>query len=187
MKIDLNFYIYIFLFFDLLIIVIILVPINLFNFHPLIIRLLLVLYTIIVTFKINFFVGNYWYSYIIFLVIIGGLIILFLYFTRLVNNQLFYLNKNYYYYINLKFIFFLLNLVVLLFNLIKNLYINNFFDLVKVNFILFNEVNLIKNLIIDFTMDINIYIIIYLFFTIVCSVLVCKKNNVPLRQMLKLS
>lgn len=148
--------------------------------------MLLTLYTIILILKLNYLRNFYWYSYILYLIMIGGILILFIYLTRISNNELLFLNKKYYLILFLKLIL----ILVIYFMLIKfigrlNFFLLNYYQdiirILKIN----EEFNLYyKNLYIKINMDINIYIIIYLFFTIVISVLICIKNYLPLRQII---
>lgn len=45
--------------------------------------------TIIVALTTGFFNLNFWYSYILFLIIIGGILVLFIYITRVASNEKF--------------------------------------------------------------------------------------------------
>lgn len=115
---------------------------------------------------------------------IGGILILFIYLTRISNNELLLLNKKYY----LILFFKLILILFIYFILIKfmgrlNFFLLNYYQdiirILKIN----EEFNLFyKNLYIKINIDINIYIILYLFFTIIIRVLICIKNYLPLRQ-----
>lgn len=72
------------IFWILLIIILILIYITL---HPIIIILILLIYTITLSINISIWNPNYLYSIILFLIIIRGLIIIFLYFSRLISNE----------------------------------------------------------------------------------------------------
>lgn len=62
--------------------------------HPLIICLLLIFLTIFNSINIRLLYYRHWYSYVIFLIIIGGIIIIFLYFTRFIRNIVIRINWN---------------------------------------------------------------------------------------------
>lgn len=178
-----NLNLYLFLIINLLIFIILIIPSNLSKFHPLNFRLILVIYSIILCLNINFLSRNFWYSYILFLVIIGGLIILFLYFTRIANNELINFNLNFLKYFVKKII-----LIIFLIILIKIFFLKNIFNLIfteifNLNLLLIkiNDLN-IKYIYIDFYLDLNLYIILYLFLTIIGSILICKKELIPFRQ-----
>lgn len=178
-----NFYL-IFFIFNVIIFFLILIPSNLIKFHPLILRLILVLYVIILRLFINLLGNNYWYSYLLFLVIIGGLIILFIYFTSIASNELINFNKSYLLYFILKILLVFLVFLIYFFYSEKILFINNFIDIYSLNYFLVTIKDFgIKRLYMDFSIDLNIYIILYLFFTMVRCVLICIKLIIPFRQL----
>nr|QPN54151.1 NADH dehydrogenase subunit 6 [Holotrichia oblita] len=57
--------------------------------HPLSMGLLLLIQTICITMITAFFSHNAWYSYILFLMMIGGMLILFMYMTSVASNEKF--------------------------------------------------------------------------------------------------
>nr|YP_009271743.1 NADH dehydrogenase subunit 6 [Osmoderma opicum]ANY28001.1 NADH dehydrogenase subunit 6 [Osmoderma caeleste] len=57
--------------------------------HPLSMGLILMIQTIIVTLSMGLFNLNFWYSYILFLVMIGGMLVLFIYMTSVASNEKF--------------------------------------------------------------------------------------------------
>ena len=57
--------------------------------HPLSIGLILLIQTIFTRILTGFIAYRFWFSYIIFLVIIGGILILFIYITRIASNEKF--------------------------------------------------------------------------------------------------
>lgn len=178
-----NFYL-IFFIFNVILFFLIIIPSNLVKFHPLILSLILTLYVIVLRLYINLLGNNYWYSYLLFLVIIGGLIILFIYFTRIASNELINFNKSYLLYFFIKIILFLFLFLIYLLSSNKILFVNNFLDIYSVDYLIMNLKDFgVKNLYIDFSIDLNIYIILYLFFTIISCVLVCTKLNIPFRQL----
>lgn len=62
--------------------------------HPLSIGVILLLQTLIITIKSGFINRRFWYSYIIFLIIVGGIIVLFIYITRVASNEKFKFSKS---------------------------------------------------------------------------------------------
>nr|YP_003734790.1 NADH dehydrogenase subunit 6 [Spathius agrili]ACJ06264.1 NADH dehydrogenase subunit 6 [Spathius agrili] len=173
---------------DMMLMLVMLYPSNLFKFHPLVLSILLIFYVMILSFKMNFVAGYYWYSYILFLVMIGGLMILFMYFTSLSNNQLFYFDKNYYKYLYVK-IFILMMLMLMFFkkfDYMELLYWFNYSEIFEfLNIFEFFKKDYYKNLMINYSMDLNMFMIMYLFFTMICCVLICLKFSIPLRQIVK--
>lgn len=56
--------------------------------HPVIIIVLIISQTIILCITVWFFIKTRWFSYILFLIFLGGLIVLFIYITSLASNEL---------------------------------------------------------------------------------------------------
>lgn len=56
--------------------------------HPVIIIVLIISQTIILCITAWFFIKTRWFSYILFLIFLGGLIVLFIYITSLASNEL---------------------------------------------------------------------------------------------------
>nr|WIL79820.1 NADH dehydrogenase subunit 6 [Callimerus nigroapicalis] len=61
----------------------------LFVSHPMSLGFILLMQTMITSFIINFLNFNFWFSYILFLVMIGGMLILFIYMTSIASNEKF--------------------------------------------------------------------------------------------------
>lgn len=71
----------------IIIIIIIIILISQFYLHPITMISLILIYSGIACISITFWSFNYIYSIIIFLIIIRGILILFLYFARLISNE----------------------------------------------------------------------------------------------------
>lgn len=183
-----NYYFYK-LFFDILkiflsIIISIFSIIILFLNHPLSIGLIILIQTLIICLLSGLIINSYWFSYILFLVFLGGLLVLFIYVSSVASNELFNINfllKNtiFFLFIISLFISFLyiynLNWLNFSFNYeIKNL----------INFFIFfnneNKINLTK-LYNNQTHLIIIILIIYLFITLVAIVKITNIFFGPLR------
>nr|YP_006575879.1 NADH dehydrogenase subunit 6 [Calosoma sp. BYU-CO241]ACZ58528.1 NADH dehydrogenase subunit 6 [Calosoma sp. BYU-CO241] len=57
--------------------------------HPLSMGLILLIQTILISLMSGFFSYTYWFSYILFLVMVGGMLVLFIYMTSLASNEMF--------------------------------------------------------------------------------------------------
>nr|UFR82978.1 NADH dehydrogenase subunit 6 [Oryctes nasicornis] len=57
--------------------------------HPISMGAILLLQTITITLTIGFFHANFWYSYILFLVMVSGMLVLFAYMTSVASNEKF--------------------------------------------------------------------------------------------------
>lgn len=64
------------------------------NNHPIIIIIIILIYTSLICLNISLWKPNYILSIFLFLIIISGLLIIFLYFSRLISNVEFKLNIN---------------------------------------------------------------------------------------------
>lgn len=114
---------------------------------------------------------NYWFSYILFLIIVGGLIILFIYITRIASNEKFNFNNK------IITLIILVIITILIINLnFKNYNFINSFEL-KINF----KFSIIKFFNSNLIFLINI-IIIYLLITLIAVVRLTKSMSGPLRQ-----
>lgn len=167
--------------FNLIIILILIFPSKINNFHPITLLIILIIITLIICLKINFLIYS-WIPIILFLIIIGGLIIIFIYITSLRNNEFFNINFN----------FFLINLIKILPLIILIIYLIIIFNFILLNFNFesFNLFNFLNN---KYYNIINIlykeiynktsyFIILYLYFTIICIINICYKFKAPLRQ-----
>lgn len=147
--------------------------------HPLSIGLILLIQTILVSLLCGIIYYTYWFSYILFLVIIGGILILFIYITSLASNELFNLNVNNF--IITLFIFFLLITISYFYDnflfLIKNFETNSINNLINNE----NAYNLIK-LYNNPTINITLIVINYLLLTLIIVVKITDISYGPLRQ-----
>lgn len=171
------------IFINLLIIIIIITPSKNITPPPIIIILILIIIIFIISIKINFINYN-WISFILFLTIIGGLIIIYIYITSIANNELFF--------INLKLL--LINLIkispfwlIYIFLNLKNNEINIFilnnleyYSIQKINF----NLSIFNNLYKENNNNITYFIIIYLYYTIIIIINICYKYKAPLRQII---
>nr|YP_010146031.1 NADH dehydrogenase subunit 6 [Amphinemura bulla]QQO80918.1 NADH dehydrogenase subunit 6 [Amphinemura bulla] len=60
--------------------------------HPLAMGLMLLLQTVIISILTGLIAQSFWFSYILFLVFLGGLLVLFIYVTSLASNEMFTLS-----------------------------------------------------------------------------------------------
>nr|YP_009057638.1 NADH dehydrogenase subunit 6 [Nymphes myrmeleonoides]AHY39221.1 NADH dehydrogenase subunit 6 [Nymphes myrmeleonoides] len=156
-----------------------------FNFiqmnHPLAMGILLLIQTIIISMMCGLFTYSYWYSYILFLIMIGGMLILFMYMTSLASNELFKFSL-----MNIMIIFMSIFIILLIYlfmdkfmimNQNMEMYINTSFMYMNKE----NEFNLIK-LYNNPTMNLTILTINYLLLTLIVIVKITNPNYGPLRQ-----
>lgn len=141
--------------------------------HPLSIGSILLIQTILSSLICIFYINSYFFSYILFLVFIGGILILFIYISRIASNEKFYFS------IKLLLLNIIIIIIIILFNLIK-FKINNINELLEINNLVDNFI--IKKLYIFPSGIMTIIIIIYLLFTLIVIVNVIRIKLLPLRR-----
>lgn len=134
---------------------------------PQVLILVLLFQTIIFSILIYICRLKIWFSYIIFLVIVGGLLILFLYLSRLISN------KNIILFSNKKIIIFLRFPIVYF---IFNFFFDNF-KLDSVNFI----TERIFKLVCSLNLGLYLFLVVYLLFALFIVITILKKSSSPLR------
>nr|UHA56261.1 NADH dehydrogenase subunit 6 [Hyblaea puera] len=158
--------------------------IMLFLNHPLSMGLMILIQTLLICMISGMMISTYWFSYILFLTFLGGLLVLFIYVSSIASNELFKFS----YFFNMIFlmilsIFFMLsiiymkNLKMMNFNLNKEM--NNFFNL----YLFFNNENKISlsKLYNSQTFFLMMLLIIYLFITLIAVVKITNIFYGPLR------
>uniref|UniRef100_UPI0030FEB884 NADH dehydrogenase subunit 6 n=1 Tax=Neopanorpa longiprocessa TaxID=757038 RepID=UPI0030FEB884 len=152
--------------------------------HPLAMGLILLTQTLIICLTMGLISNTYWFSYILFLVFLGGMLVLFIYMTSLASNEMFSMSfKLIFWFFSLMF---LLTLIIILLdkNLIlstfSNFDMNNFMEsfMLKTNE---NSLNLTK-LYNQPTSMITLMLINYLLLTLIVIVKITNIFYGPLRQ-----
>nr|WIL79936.1 NADH dehydrogenase subunit 6 [Callimerus sp.] len=149
----------------------------LFVSHPMSLGFILLMQTMITSFIVNFLNFNFWFSYILFLIMIGGMLILFIYMTSIASNEKFLFSNK----------LLLLFLVSLLFTFMM-FFIDSYFS-----YNILNNFETYKlNLNLNFSLSMNkffnfpnymiFYIsILYLLITLIAVVKISNLNLGPLR------
>nr|QZL38958.1 NADH dehydrogenase subunit 6 [Lixus subtilis] len=145
--------------------------------HPLSLGCMLLIQTILISLSSGFIYFNFWFSYILFLIMVGGMLVMFIYMTSIASNEKFKLPK--------KMIIFSVFMMIILFmmiftdNFFQNFLMNNFNfnnqSMMMMNFTLnkfFNNPN----------MQMMIFLMIYLLVTLIATVKIVGKNFGTLRQ-----
>nr|QHD20117.1 NADH dehydrogenase subunit 6 [Ochlerotatus taeniorhynchus] len=151
--------------------------------HPLAMGLMLLIQTFLTSLLTGMFVKTFWFSYVLFLIFMGGMLVLFIYVTSLSSNEMFSMS------FKLSFLAIMMMMTFLLIsffmdksiieNFINNNEMNLFFSnsLMPENMIELNKMyNFPTNLI-------TLLLINYLFLTLLVTVKITKKNYGPLRPM----
>jgi len=150
--------------------------------HPLAIGLLLLNQTIFICLIRRITIKTFWFSYVLFIIFLGGILILFIYVTSLASNEIFYLN----FYISVFCILTIFMLTPLIYSFDKNFLFNYFtnYDSLMLFYIknFINENSLILSKLLNFpTNIISILMIIYLFLTLIVIVKITNVFEGPLR------
>nr|QTZ19004.1 NADH dehydrogenase subunit 6 [Manota sp. WQY001] len=152
--------------------------------HPLSMGLILLIQTFIICLMMGLMMKTFWFSYILFLIFLGGMLILFMYVTSLTSNEMFSMSKN------LIFIFMLIFMYLLIILYIKDYMntsmINNneTINMKNLSNLIYNTNynNLIK--LYNFPMNfLTIMLIFYLFLTLIVAVKITNFFYGPLRPM----
>nr|QNP10068.1 NADH dehydrogenase subunit 6 [Ochthebius peisonis] len=148
----------------------------LFMMHPLSMGITLLMQTIMISLITGFLNFNYWFSYILFLIMIGGMLVLFMYMTSVASNEKFKFNNKILFLMTslmvmTMILFFLMDDYLLLMNFLskKIIDMNNYMMLSKF-------FNFPSN-------SIMFMMIIYLLITLIAVVKITDFKLGPLRQM----
>nr|UAT98141.1 NADH dehydrogenase subunit 6 [Smerinthus planus] len=151
--------------------------------HPLSMGFMILTQTMLTCILSGMFIKTYWFSYILFLTFLGGLLVLFIYVSSIASNEMFHMSNS------MKIILpmFLLTLIFIQMFYNKNLTwmnlnngseMNNF-----TNFIFFNNENKINlnKLYNNYSSMLMMLLIIYLFITLIAIVKITNIFYGPLR------
>nr|QRW36355.1 NADH dehydrogenase subunit 6 [Hydroporus sp. IBE<ESP> AN585] len=155
----------------------------LFMNHPMSMGLILMVQTILIVLITGLYSYSFWFSYILFLIMIGGMLILFMYMTSLASNEKFKISKN------IIIIMMMMMLILIISYNNDSLlleYINknsNFMESLNNLMMLKNENSLSLYMLYNNpNFLINILMINYLLITLIAVIKITKSNNGPLRQ-----
>nr|YP_009732624.1 NADH dehydrogenase subunit 6 [Celypha flavipalpana]QHS71343.1 NADH dehydrogenase subunit 6 [Celypha flavipalpana] len=152
--------------------------------HPLSMGMMILIQTTLICLLTGMLINTYWFSYILFLTFLGGLLVLFIYVASIASNELF---KNNFFYTKIIMINFILIMIfsLLLMNKLNwmnfnfNDEMNNFFNL-NLFFNNENKINLSK-LYNNQTFLMMMMMIIYLFIALIAVVKITNIFFGPLR------
>nr|WGL40159.1 NADH dehydrogenase subunit 6 [Stibochiona nicea] len=151
--------------------------------HPLSMGFLILLQTLLMCLLSGMIINTYWFSYILFLIFLGGLLVLFIYVSSIASNELFKISFNNNFILMIMFM-----LLIFSFFYKNNLFwMNFFFNDEMINFfnmfLFFNSeynINLYK-LYNEQTYFLILMLIIYLFITLIVVVKITNIFYGPLR------
>nr|YP_010046657.1 NADH dehydrogenase subunit 6 [Aedes rubrithorax]QPJ78588.1 NADH dehydrogenase subunit 6 [Aedes rubrithorax] len=151
--------------------------------HPLAMGLMLLIQTFLTSLLTGMFVKTFWFSYMLFLIFMGGMLVLFIYVTSLSSNEMFSMS------FKLSFMAISMMMIFMIFSffldksIIENFINNNEMTLFFYNSLMpenSTELNKMYNFP---TNLITLLLINYLFLTLLVTVKITKKNYGPLRPM----
>nr|WRO44816.1 NADH dehydrogenase subunit 6 [Micropodabrus oudai] len=150
----------------------------LFLTHPLSMGLNLLIQTILIAMITGLISFNFWMSYLLFLVMVGGMLILFMYMTSIASNEKFIFSK---------YLFMIAFLMITMFSMIMIMKFNfNFFFVKNLDSIEFNNFSMYEyspnKYFINNSKYILMMLIIYLFIALVAITNISSNNFGPLRQ-----
>uniref|UniRef100_UPI0030FEC31B NADH dehydrogenase subunit 6 n=1 Tax=Neopanorpa brisi TaxID=3135612 RepID=UPI0030FEC31B len=152
--------------------------------HPLAMGLILLIQTLIISLTMGLISNTYWFSYILFLVFLGGMLVLFIYMTSLASNEMFSMSfKLITCFFSLLFLMMFIIIILdknLILSSFSNFDMNNFMEsfMLKTNE---NSLNLTK-LYNQPTSMITLMLINYLLLTLIVIVKITNIFYGPLRQ-----
>nr|YP_010253741.1 NADH dehydrogenase subunit 6 [Cochylidia moguntiana]QTZ18158.1 NADH dehydrogenase subunit 6 [Cochylidia moguntiana] len=153
--------------------------------HPLSMGMMILIQTVMICLISGMLINTYWFSYILFLTFLGGLLVLFIYVSSIASNELF--KNNFFFNKIMMFSIMIISLLTLYF-LKKLNWMNTFFNSEMENFFEFNnlffnnenKLNLSK-LYNNQTFLMMMMMIIYLFIALVAVVKITNIFYGPLR------
>nr|YP_010728525.1 NADH dehydrogenase subunit 6 [Endochironomus albipennis]WEF49766.1 NADH dehydrogenase subunit 6 [Endochironomus albipennis] len=153
--------------------------------HPLSIGFMLMIQTMLIVIFSGMMIKSFWFSYSLFLIFLGGMLILFMYMTSIASNEEFKFKINFknlsfmmIYTLMILMFFIFFNQNFLFFNKINNIEILNL-ETMKMYFL---ENNFLLNKMYNFPMNlITIMLINYLFLTLIAVVKITNIFEGPMR------
>nr|WKU84219.1 NADH dehydrogenase subunit 6 [Senaspis dibapha] len=152
--------------------------------HPLTMGLMLLTQTILVCCITGLMAKSFWFSYILFLIFIGGMLVLFIYMTSLASNEMFSLSMKM---LSISIITLMILMITMFFMdkmlLTYNLMNNEMNSISNLNsYISENSINLIK--LYNYPSNlITILLVNYLLITMIASIKITKLFYGPIRSM----
>nr|YP_010586092.1 NADH dehydrogenase subunit 6 [Ceraclea indistincta]UZZ43828.1 NADH dehydrogenase subunit 6 [Ceraclea indistincta] len=140
---------------------------------PMMMMMMMILQIINMSIIIGLINKSFWYSYILFLIIIGGLMVLFIYMTSLISNNIYKFNMK-----KMIFISMILMLMILILIIKYNPNINNIIPIQFMNNLNNNTLMKIYN---NYSMMMIFLMMNYLFFALLVSTKIINLFYGPLR------
>nr|AWV84365.1 NADH dehydrogenase subunit 6 [Derotettix mendosensis] len=139
--------------------------------HPLSMGFLLLSQTINSSIMIGYWLNSYLMSYILFLILVGGMLILFMYMSSIASNEKFFMSNS----LLLMFILSLLLIFMMLNYKMNNLNFNFNYSINSYEYFNLSKLYMMP------TGIITILVVIYLLFTMIVIINIISQNIAPLR------
>nr|QJA14883.1 NADH dehydrogenase subunit 6 [Sitophilus zeamais] len=147
----------------------------LFLSHPLSMGLMIFLQTLCISLMTGFLYKNFWFSYILFLIMVGGMLVLFIYMTSIASNEKFKISI---YMIPLMILMFFI-LILPLDEFLSNILNKNFSILIQFNF---NTQNFLNKYLTYPNILLMSLLVIYLLITLIMATKISNFKLGPFRQ-----
>nr|YP_002364611.1 NADH dehydrogenase subunit 6 [Pedetontus silvestrii]ACC60225.1 NADH dehydrogenase subunit 6 [Pedetontus silvestrii] len=150
--------------------------------NPIVMGLLLMIQTILIAIYTGSLYSSFWFSYVLSLIFLGGLLVLFIYIASLASNEKFLISLY-----STMYMFFLITLFLMMFLIIDNLIIptkvinNEMILSLEMNTSIFTSIS--KYYINNITPT-TMILIMYLFLTLIVTVKITNISLGPLRKMI---
>nr|YP_010472533.1 NADH dehydrogenase subunit 6 [Harpalus griseus]UVG42157.1 NADH dehydrogenase subunit 6 [Harpalus griseus] len=152
--------------------------------HPLSMGLILLIQTLLISLMSGLFTYSYWFSYILFMVMIGGMLVLFIYMTSLASNEMFNFSIKMSLFIIMLISLMMISYLIIDYMMLTPLFKNsNTLEWMNNMLMMKNENLLTLNMIYNKPNNmITLMLVNYLFLTLIAVVKITDINYGPLRQ-----
>nr|AGA56204.1 NADH dehydrogenase subunit 6 [Calocaris macandreae] len=146
-------------------------------FHPLSMGLILLSQTCLMCVTAGLMTQSFWFSYILFLIFLGGLLVLFIYVASLASNEPFSLSTVSLNFVMTMILFLVMSLLTDTLLLASNLHLTH--SSLFIN--MFNQLELVGTIYSMPSMTLTLYLVVYLLLTLLVAVKITNNNLGPLR------
>nr|BAJ24566.1 NADH dehydrogenase subunit 6 [Neohirasea japonica] len=137
--------------------------------HPLSMGLLIIMQTIIISMITGMMYKTFWFSYILFLMYIGGMMVLFIYMTSLMPNMMFTISNK--------------NIIIMMLIMMTMIIMNKNYNTMNID-MMTNSYNMILTKMYNKPVNLSIIMLAsYLLFTMITVFKIMEYNKGPLRMM----
>nr|YP_009316758.1 NADH dehydrogenase subunit 6 [Anax imperator]AOW43649.1 NADH dehydrogenase subunit 6 [Anax imperator] len=151
--------------------------------HPMNMGILLLIQTLLMCLITGCMGYTAWFSYILFLVFLGGMLVLFIYMTSIASNEIFHKSNYILMFISMSVIMFIALCIIIFADPIMISFNNTSEITSMINMFNTTEKNIMSSLYNYPNALITIFMVIYLFLTLIVIVYITKSHQGPLRPM----